>query len=464
MLKTRTLGFVGFVLITLFISGACQEKKTVASSVKSDQSASQENPLLKELSGKILFQSDRDGDWEIYVMNADSSNVAQLTDNTAADEYPVWSPDGSRIAFKSNRDGNFEIYVMDADGLNQQRLTNHPSNDEDPAWSPDGKKISFQSDRVSTLEIYIMNSDGSGLTQFTKTIGKNGLPAWSPDGTRMAYTGNRYLGWNVYVTDLEKTDDNRITDGHGACRPDWSPDSKKIAYVSQKADGKGDIWMMKPDGSKKTQLTFDKANYDYYPAWSPDGKYITYAKTSDKEAGNWEIYAMTSDGQKHVRLTNHPARDKFPDWYSGRVSDELLKKRKFVYEAESSPRTTGTQQEDPEASGGQAAYAAKTDKGGFLVYGPYTSYPAAEYTASFRLKTDQIDLQESVVLIEVVTDKGEMILARKELKGHDFLKNNRYQEFELPFSLKESRILEFRIYFFATANIWVDKVTCYRIG
>ncbi len=463
MSKTQRLGFVCLMLSTLFLFGACQEKQTVASSSKSDQATSQENPLLKELSGKILFQSDRDGDWEIYVMNADGSHVVQLTYNSASDEYPVWSPDGEQIAFKSNRDGNFEIYVMKADGTEQRRLSNHPSNDEDPAWSPDGKIITFQSDRESALEIYMMNADGSELTQFTKTIGKNGLPAWSPDGTRMAYTGNRYLGWNVYVTDIDKTDDKRITDGHGACRPDWSPDSEKLAFVSQKADGKGDIWMMNPDGSEETQLTFDKANYDYYPAWSPDGKYITYAKTSDKKTGNWEIYVMTSDGRRHVRITHHRARDKFPDWYTGKVSEELLKQQKFVYEAESSPRTTGHQREDPEASGGQAAYAAKADNGGYLVYGPYQSYPPAEYVASFRIKTDQTHLQKTVVLIDVVTDEGNRILAHKEVKGNDFPDSNAYQVFDIPFSLKESGILEFRVYFFAVADVWVDKVTCRRM-
>jgi len=460
MLKIFRRGVLCLIVSALGILGACQDEKTVAvpESKNLEQKSSQIDPWLKNVSGKIVFQSDRDGDWEIYVMNADGSNVVQLTHNSAADEYPVWSPDGKQIAFKSNRDGNFEIYVMDADGTNQKRLTNHPSNDEDPAWSPDGKHIAFHSDRKSGLEIYIMNVDGSELTQFTHTIGRNGLPAWSPAGKWMAYTGNRYLGWNVYVTNLDKTDDKRLTSGHGACRPDWSPDSKKIAYVSGKADEKGDIWVMNPDGSEKTQLTFDDMNYDYYPAWSPDGQYIVYAKTSHKQTGNWEIYAMSSDGQKHVRITHHPARDEFPDWHSGRVSDELLMRQKFIYEAEFSPRTTGSQREDPEASGAQAVYADTTDKKGFVVHGPYTSYPPGEYVASFRLKTDRADLQEPVVLIDVVTDTGKTTLAQKEVKGSDFLKNSRYQEFQLPFSLKESRILEFRVYFFATTNIWVDKV------
>ena len=316
MMKYTRQIFYLICIVSVCLGGiaGCNEQQSSATTEKSEQQSPLQNTLLKELSGKIVFQSDRDGDWEIYVMNADGSHVLQLTQNTFADEYPVWSPDGNQIAFKSNRDGNFDIYVMNADGSEQRRLTNHPANDEDPAWSPDGSRIAFHSDRESAMEIYLMDADGSDLTSWTRGFGKNILPAWSPDGQRMAYTGNRYLGWNVYVMNLDKTDDKRITDGHGACRPDWAPDGQKLAFVSQQADGKGDVWTMKPDGSEKTQLTFDSVHYDYYPAWSPNGQYLAYAKTPDKKTGNWEIYIMSADGQQHVQITNHPARDEFPDW------------------------------------------------------------------------------------------------------------------------------------------------------
>ncbi len=85
---------------------------------------------------RIAFHSDRDGNPEIYVMDADGSNVTRLTNDPADDGFPTWSPDGSRIAFFSDRDGNPEIYVMDADGSNVTRLTNHPALDAVPAWSP----------------------------------------------------------------------------------------------------------------------------------------------------------------------------------------------------------------------------------------------------------------------------------------------------------------------------------------
>ncbi len=313
MSRAKRRVYMGMMLCSLLF--ACHDEVAPGKSGNAEQPAAvQASSSLQQLSGTILFQSDRDGDNEIYVMNADGSELMQLTQNEASDEYPIWSPDGKQIAFISNRDGSYDLYLMTADGTNVRKLTDHPSNNYDPAWSPDGSQLAFSSDRESGMEIYLINADGSGRTQFTKTIGKNILPAWASDGKHIAYTGNRYLGWNVYVTTLDKTEDTRVTEGHGACRPDWSPDASTIAFVSQEADGKGDIWTMRPDGSGKTQLTYDEVNYDYYPAWSPDGRYIVYAKTSDKHHGNWELYIMTADGKEHLQITDHPAQDKFPDW------------------------------------------------------------------------------------------------------------------------------------------------------
>src|SRR5207248_3000848 len=104
-------------------------------------------PSGRPAAGQIAFTSGRDGNDEIYVMNADGSGQVNLTNNPALDQVPAWSPDGSKIAFTSGRDGNDEIYVMNADGSSQVNLTNTPGYDEVPLWSPDGTKIVFLSDR-----------------------------------------------------------------------------------------------------------------------------------------------------------------------------------------------------------------------------------------------------------------------------------------------------------------------------
>ncbi len=97
----------------------------------------------------------------------------------------------------------------------------------------------------------------------------------------------------------------------GSGRPDWSPDGKRIAYVSHVADGKGDIWLMDPDGENKVRLTLDSSSYDYDPAWSPDGRWIVYQSTTDKKRGPWRLYIVAAAGGDPIRLSPD---DRFPDW------------------------------------------------------------------------------------------------------------------------------------------------------
>ena len=117
---------------------------------------------------QIAFTSERNGNKEIYVMDADGRNPRNVTKNPADDWTPSWSPDCKRIAFMSNRDNNNEIYVMDADGGNPQRLTIHPWSDGSPSWSPIGEHIAFNTARLGNDEIYVMNVDGRNQRNLTK--------------------------------------------------------------------------------------------------------------------------------------------------------------------------------------------------------------------------------------------------------------------------------------------------------
>ena len=84
--------------------------------------------------GPIAFTSTRDGNYEVYVMNADGTGQTNRTNHGALDYLPAWSPDGTKIAFTSTRDGNYEIYVMNADGTKLTNLTNHLAADSSPDW------------------------------------------------------------------------------------------------------------------------------------------------------------------------------------------------------------------------------------------------------------------------------------------------------------------------------------------
>src|SRR5574341_779260 len=256
-------------------------------------------------SGLIVFEARRDGNSEIYVMNADGSAQTRLTNNAADDARPLWSPDGGRVAFESKRDGNSEIYVMNADGSAQTRLTNNTAEDTQPSWSPFGSRIAFVSTRDGNSEIYAVNADGSAQARLTNNSAEDTNPVWSPDGARIAFVSPRDGNGEIYVMNADGSAQRRLT---GNTTTDWcfawSPNGAHLAFQADR-DGNTEIYVMNADGSAQTRLTSQPA-LDEGPLWSPDGTRIAFVSDRD---GNREIYVMNANGSAQTRLTNHPAPD-----------------------------------------------------------------------------------------------------------------------------------------------------------
>ena len=236
-------------------------------------------------------------------------------------QTPAWSPDGRKLAFVSRRDGNSEIYVINADGSAQENLTRQPANDSHPSWSPDGQKIAFVSRRDDNSEIYVMNADGSGLRNVTRTRSNDLDPAWSPDGRAIAFVQKiqtkcapspRDSPCNNYETYLSVVNG----DGSGLRRltthpvhlfnPSWSADGKTIRYGRS---------LVRADGTGQTELP---RNVPLAGAWSPDGQRIAFAvvprsprwKRADPRLGLW---VMNADGSNPRRLAR-PAAWSDPAW------------------------------------------------------------------------------------------------------------------------------------------------------
>ncbi len=247
-------------------------------------------------SGRIAFMSDRTGDFEIWVMNADGTGGAQLTNSPDWDRHPTWSPDGSRIAFFTVRYGSAAIAVMNADGSGVVPVFNLPGDSESPAWSPDGSRIAFERNPGNGgYDIWVVNPDGTGLRSVTSNMTNAGNPTWSPDGSKIAFWGriDRYTTEpadttrGLYVISGDGTGMVRVLTGR-FYNPAWSPDGSKLAFDR---DFNG-IYLMNPDGAGLVQLQ----TYGSHPAWSPDGSKIVFARDG--------LYSMNADGTGVVRLEN----------------------------------------------------------------------------------------------------------------------------------------------------------------
>ena len=273
---------------------------------------------------RIVFETDRDGDHEIYVMNADGSNQVNLTNNPALDAAPVWSPDGSRVAFASDRDGgNRNIWVMNADGSGLVKLTNFSGGAGYPTWSPDSSMISFD----SGSDIYRMNADGSEQNNLTNNEKNEGYPSWSPDGAWITFDAGGYEEFDADTYDNDVTGNFaiyaisvadgavvQVTDLSGnSGDASWHPDSLRLVYSSNKdgaEEGNYEIYMINVDGSGDRKITrADGADTD--PSVSHDGSKVAF--DSDRD-GDSEIYVVSTDGTGTVQLTVNSAWDGMPSW------------------------------------------------------------------------------------------------------------------------------------------------------
>jgi Tol biopolymer transport system component len=168
-------------------------------------------------------------------MNADGSGQTALTESRTINTRPNWSPDGSKIAFSSSRDGNFEIYTIEPDGSNLTRLTFTVAQQEDnPNWSPDGRRLAYDACVSATFpcpgspnnEIYAMRADGSVRRRLTNDPSIDWNPAWSPDGREIVFRSDRSPdGTELYKMDANGGNVVQLTIGpfQGGVDPDWQP-------------------------------------------------------------------------------------------------------------------------------------------------------------------------------------------------------------------------------------------------
>ena len=274
---------------------------------------------------RIAFATNREGNWEIFVMNSDGSNPHNISNNPAIDSFPSWSPDGRKIAFQSERDGNLEIYVMNSDGSEQVRMTNDRGKDHSPSWSPDGSKIAFISDRRGRQSVWVMNAEGGSEPEepvdITGSFINSRWPTWDPKSRTIAYETDRdirILRTDDVALNEKIIDSENFFDGFFVGWLDWSPDGSKLVMISnhqERTEFTRLLYTSQLDGFRFRRVYNQASGQPYErPSWAPDSNMIAFSVKDTESGGDWDIQVVDFETQATWRLTNDPAADMLPDW------------------------------------------------------------------------------------------------------------------------------------------------------
>jgi len=236
---------------------------------------------------------------------------------TATNELPVFKSGSGKLAFSAQKtaDDQYEIYSYDLATKSETQLTKNGFADIAPSWSPDGKNIAFASVVDGTYQLFSINAEGKNSTRLIRSSGVDDTqPAWMPgaDSAKLAYQSNGNGDFDICILDLISGFHKPITNSDAQeTQPAWSPDGKRITFVSNQ-DGDFEIFIMDADGRNPVQITKNKA-YDSTPVWSPDGKQIAFISKRDPDQ-NFQLFLINADGSKETQLTKSEFTNHSPAW------------------------------------------------------------------------------------------------------------------------------------------------------
>ncbi len=313
-----------------------------------DQPEGATKDLLQELRAcrhKIVYETNRDGHWDLCLVNADGSNPVNLTRTPDVDElYPKASPDGTRICFAADEGkGDAKarnLYVMKADGTGRVKIAD---NGREPCWSADGKSVAFLKGEYekftysdfATKGIFIHDlATGQTREHPNKKIHHLYTLNWSPDGKWFVATVHGGMGFKHGILAIEAEGEGVFDLQLEGCRPDLTRDGKKIAWGhGDFAVGVADLDLSGPKprlGGHRNAVESKDPIETYHAAWSPDGRYIAFSygpKVKGRnlkgllpefpgvEAPGWNLcVADASQKNRWVALTLDGKSCKEPDW------------------------------------------------------------------------------------------------------------------------------------------------------
>jgi Tol biopolymer transport system component len=241
---------------------------------------------------RVTFEDGVDGAREVWVANPDGSGLVDVSNSAADDRRPSWAPDGKSLLFETNRNGHFDIYFVNADGSGLRNLTEGSTSDDmGGVWSPDGHKIAF----IRGLAAWTMNADGSGAVPVSSMTTTTQV-TWSNDGSRIVFE-NKPSGTALPAV-------HAAVVGSSANPIRLSPVStfaeESSAAPVEKALFAADsnIYTVKPDGSDFLMLT--TFGTDRSPQWADDGQTIIF---TSRRSGRFGVWKMLANGTMPMQLT-----------------------------------------------------------------------------------------------------------------------------------------------------------------
>ncbi|MBI5958437.1 MAG: PD40 domain-containing protein [Chloroflexi bacterium] len=278
--------------------------------------------------GELVFMSDRDGDWDLYLLDKEGELHNLTAESDAHEYYPGFTFDGEQISMFSTATGDVTPARVNTDGSNFKTqsmiesimsVLTEGNTDWDPAWDPGGDRLAWNKvlpGMPPKIDLFVSDANGENRVQITDDNALEGMHAWSPDGTELAYVSlgdnSKYNTYKINVFDKTAV---RLTDHNtNDYQPFWSTDGSKILVIFSfrvaMVDGETEMSVMNADGSDLHSLGEDEV-FSGDLTYSPYGGEVAYVSN---ETGYWHIYLMDADGSNVRQLTEGESNNLYPAW------------------------------------------------------------------------------------------------------------------------------------------------------